>query len=45
MELELQNEELRESKIEIMKIRDIYRAIDKYGSTVDFMLSEHRDEM
>ena len=22
----------------------LYRAIDKYGSTVDFMLSEHRDE-
>jgi putative transposase len=23
----------------------LYRAIDKYGSTVDFMLSEHRDEV
>ena len=22
----------------------LYRAIDKYGNTVDFMLSEHRDE-
>jgi putative transposase len=23
----------------------LYRAIDKYGSTVDFMLSEHRGEI
>jgi putative transposase len=23
----------------------LYRAIDKYGSTVDFMLSKHRDEV
>jgi len=23
----------------------LYRAVDKFGDTVDFMLSEHRDEM
>lgn len=23
----------------------LYRAVDKFGDAVDFMLSEHRDEM